>query len=113
MDIVNKVASQTVIGVDMGGKRIRAGRINNIKIKIIVSDLVPKTENAGEVTDVLIKLLNQVVDKSVAGIGIGVPSLVDSAKGIVFNVQNIPSWKEIYLKEILEKELGIPVYINI
>lgn len=112
MDVISKATSQTVIGVDMGGTRIRAGRISNNKIEIIVSDLVPKTENADEVTAVLIKLLNQVVDKSVAGIGIGVPSLVDSSKGIVFNVQNIPSWKEVFLKDILEKEFGIPVYIN-
>lgn len=112
MDIITKATNQTVVGVDMGGTKIRAGRISDNKIEIIVSDFVPKTENADEVTGVLIKLLDQVIDKSVAGIGIGVPSLVDSENGIVFNVQNIPSWKEIFLKQILEKKFGIPVYIN-
>ncbi|MCU7500928.1 MAG: ROK family protein, partial [Ignavibacteria bacterium] len=40
------------------------------------------------------------------------PSVVDTEKGIVYDVQNIPSWKEVPLKEILEKKYGVPVYIN-
>ena len=46
-----------------------------------------------------------VFDKTVAGIGIGVPSLVDVDKGIVYTVENIPSWQEVPLKDILEQSL--------
>jgi glucokinase len=45
-------------------------------------------------------------------IGIGVPGLVDRERGIVYDVLNIPSWTEVPLKDILEKEFHIPVYIN-
>jgi glucokinase len=112
MNISGKLTEQTVIGIDMGGTRIRAGRVSDSKIEGIVADLVPGTDDPDVVTGVLANLISQVVDKSVAGIGIGVPSLVDSGKGIVYNVQNIPSWKEVFLKDILEKKFGIPVYIN-
>jgi glucokinase len=112
MDISSKISGQTVIGVDMGGTRIRAGKVSNNTIEGIVADMVPRTDDPDVVTSVLTGLISQIVDKSVAGIGIGVPSLVNSSKGIVYNVQNIPSWKEIYLKDILEKKFGIPVYIN-
>lgn len=112
MKINEKMTGQTVIGVDMGGTRIRAGKIRNNKIENIVSDFVPKTDNADEVTGVLVSLITRIIDNRVAGIGIGVPSLVDSEKGIVYNVQNIPSWEEVYLRDILEKEFEVPVYIN-
>ena len=45
------------------------------------------------------------------GIGVGVPSLVKAGEGIVYDVQNIPSWKKIHLKEILEKGFNCPVYV--
>jgi glucokinase len=50
--------------------------------------------------------------KNTAAIGIGVPAIVDPDNGIVYDVQNIPNWKEIPLKKILEKEFKIPVFIN-
>ncbi len=112
MEHNDKTTGQTVIGVDMGGTRIRTGRVKDNIIESTASDFVPKTDNASEVTDVLVKLIHEVSDEEVAGIGVGVPSLVDSDKGIVYNVQNIPSWEEVYLKDILEKEFKVPVYVN-
>ena len=112
MELSDYTSSKTVIGVDMGGTKIRAGRVTNNVIEKTASDFVPKTEKESEVTDVLIKVIREVASENVAGIGIGVPSLVDSDKGIVYNVQNIPSWKEVYLKDILEKEFNTPVFIN-
>ncbi|MFO7922379.1 MAG: ROK family protein [Bacteroidales bacterium] len=112
MDLNDKTKVHAVTGVDMGGTKIRTGKVKDNKITVTASDFVPRTDNASEVTDVLIRLIHEVSDNEVAGIGIGVPSLVDSEKGIVYNVQNIPSWTEVYLKDTLEKEFGVPVYIN-
>src|SRR5690606_24955530 len=41
-----------------------------------------------------------------------VPSVVDVDKGIVYDVQNIPSWKEVPLKAIMEERYGVPVQVN-
>jgi glucokinase len=38
--------------------------------------------------------------------------LVDEENGIVYNVQNIPSWKEVHLKRHLESHFSIPVNIS-
>ncbi len=43
---------------------------------------------------------------------IGVPIVVDCEHGIVYVVQNIPSWKEVHLKEQLESEFHLPVHVN-
>ncbi len=112
MELNDYTLSKTVIGVDMGGTKIRAGRVTNNVIEKTASGFVPKTEKESEVTDVLIKVIREVADVNVAGIGIGVPSLVDSDRGIVYNVKNIPSWEKVHLKDILEKEFNIPVFIN-
>jgi len=37
-------------------------------------------------------------------IGIGVPAVVDPIHVIVYDVQNIPAWKEIHLKKYSWKE---------
>ncbi|MGB4291544.1 MAG: ROK family protein [Bacteroidales bacterium] len=43
---------------------------------------------------------------------IGVPSVVDIYNGIVYNVTHIPSWTKVELKNILESEFKVPVYVN-
>ena len=57
-------------------------------------------------------MISKLLDKNVKGIGIGVPSLVDQKLGIVYDVQNIPSWKKVYLKDVLESHFKISVFIN-
>ena len=51
-------------------------------------------------------------DNDAGAIGIGVPSVVDVERGIVYVVQNIPSWKEVHLKERLENVFRVPVHVN-
>jgi glucokinase len=50
--------------------------------------------------------------KSTTAIGIGVPGLVDAAQAIVYDVVNIPAWKEVTLKKLLEERYQIPVLVN-
>jgi glucokinase len=38
--------------------------------------------------------------------------VVDIEKGIVYDVQYIPSWKEVWLKKTLEERYHIPVFVN-
>lgn len=102
----------TLIGVDLGGTKIRAGLISEGKILKNASSLVPKTSDALAVTDALIKTIHKVFNHTVEGIGIGVPGLVKSGTGVVYDIQNIPSWKCIQLKDILEEIFQCPVYVN-
>ena len=57
-------------------------------------------------------VIDSCFDDSTTSIGVGVPSVVDVEKGIVYDVVNIPSWKIVPLKELLEKRYNIPVYVN-
>jgi glucokinase len=62
----------------------------------------------GEVRDTIAS----VFDRRVSAIGIGVPSLVDVAQGVVYTVGNIPSWQKVPLKDILQHEFSVPVRVN-
>jgi glucokinase len=100
------------IGVDLGGTNIRAGLIDELKIVQQNKVLLKNKHNLDSTLDQLITLIHSVYNGTVTGIGIGVPSVVDIERGIVYDVVNIPSWKEVHLREILEREFNIPVYIN-
>ena len=101
-----------VIGMDLGATNIRGGLIHKGILSQVHSRRI---QSAGTVEDVLediYSILDQIMDKEVAAIGIGVPSVVDVEQGIVYDVQYIPSWKEVHLKKILEARYGIPVFVN-
>jgi glucokinase len=48
----------------------------------------------------------------VHGIGIGVPGVMDIKKGTVRSVHNIPSWRAVPLRKILERRFRLPVFVN-
>lgn len=100
------------IGVDLGGTNIRVGLIegNSVVVKKVAP--CPSDRPAGEVLDCLGNLIADALSPDVKGIGIGVPSSVDVDKGIVYDVCNIPSWKEVHLKDYLENRFGRPAFIN-
>jgi glucokinase len=56
--------------------------------------------------------VDEVFDRDVVGIGCGVPSVVDLEHGIVYTVENIPSWREVPLKAELERRYGVPASVN-
>ncbi len=100
------------IGVDLGGTNIRAGLIDR---KTIIKSTATPLREKDDLNSTLAQLkaiIHEVFQIGVTGIGLGVPSIVDLEKGIVRDVVNIPSWKEVPLRDILEKEFGIPVFIN-
>ncbi len=100
------------IGVDIGGTNIRAGIEINGKITNQRHLLLQDKDSLEATLEQLKDLLRPLLQYPVKGIGIGVPSVVDVSKGIVYNVMNIPSWDEVALREILENEFHIPVTIN-
>lgn len=100
------------IGVDIGGTNIRAGIETNGIITQQRQLLLHNKDSLGATLEQLKDLLRPLVQYPVKGIGIGVPSVVDVARGIVYNVMNIPSWDEVALRDILESEFNIPVIIN-
>ncbi|MCK5782149.1 MAG: ROK family protein [Flavobacteriales bacterium] len=104
--------NKTIIGVDLGGTNMRAGRIENGVLVNVSSKPVPKTDNSNEVLDLLIDTITSVLNSDVVAIGIGVPGILDKNTGVIFDLVNIPSWKEIALKEELESHFNLPIFLD-
>ena len=104
--------SEKIIGVDLGGTNIRAGLVVNGQILKLVQQKTNSSGTTQEVLKDLYQLIDELFDKDVKAIGIGVPSVVDIANGIVYDVQYIPSWKIVPLKELIENRYAINVMVN-
>lgn len=103
---------KTIIGVDLGGTKVEATRLQGTSIRQRERKLIQASGNADQVLQNMIEVIRAVWTPEVAAIGIGVPSIVDVEQGIVYDVQNIPSWKEVPLKAIMEAQFERPVAVN-
>jgi glucokinase len=106
------MANERIIGIDLGATNIRGAVVSDAQISGIVSRRIHVKGTEEQVLQDVYWLIDQLINKAVKAIGIGVPSVVDVAKGIVYDVIHIPSWKEVHLKEILEARYSIPVFVN-
>ncbi len=100
------------IGVDLGGTNVRCGLVEDEKIINLLAKSINSSGTEIEVLNDIFLLLDDLVTDDIEGIGIGVPSVVDVENGIVYDVYNIPSWKSVPIKNILEKRYNKPVYVN-
>ena len=104
--------SDAIVGVDLGGTYIRAGRVRDGKIESSVSRPISAAASAPIVLGEVFSAIDAVLDGGISGIGFCVPSLVDVDTGIVHSVVNIPSWQEVPLKAELERRYGVRSFIN-
>ena len=108
-----------IIAIDLGGTNLKIAILNS-KLKIVRKKVL--LTRASKTKRLLIeaivvsvrKILNdcRLKKKDILGLGLGVPGPVDQKSGIVHFFPNIPGWKEVRLKEILEKKIGIPVFLD-
>lgn len=101
-----------IIGVDIGGTGIRAGLIDNGNVLAVESLQLEDKENLEATLNQLSGLVRTLFNENVTGIGIGVPSVVDVERGIVYDVVNIPSWEKVFLKDFMVEQFGVDVAIN-
>lgn len=103
---------EKIIGVDIGGTKISAGLVQHGKILNSIKIETPPNGNMEDVINSIITAVNFVTVDDVKSIGVGIPGLVNTDKGIVYDVHNIPSFVDVPLKGILEKRLNKTVFVN-
>ena len=99
------------LGVDIGGTKVQAGIVQNGEILRQVRFETSATAPRAQLLAELAQHLTPLLAAGVVGIGIGVPGLVDAENGIVHNVQNIPAWREVHLKQYLQSRFSKPVHL--
>ena len=102
-----------ILGIDLGGTNLCLGLVDNGKVISMTSvSSFDRSFTLEQTLEYLADQISAVFTEGVEKIGIGVPSVVDVNKGIVYDAANIPSWKEVHLKEFLEDRFGVPVFVN-
>jgi glucokinase len=109
-----------VVGVDVGGTNIKFGLVNSSQSVIDRTNLATASFSrdrkklinaiAAQIVGIIEK--NGLSAKDIRGIGIGLPGLIDAPSGIVRLLPNIPGWRNVALKKILEKKLKIRVFLE-
>lgn len=102
----------SILGVDLGGTNVRAGIVKDNRLVKVAASAINGQGSQKEVVEQVFGVIDPLVHRGLKGIGVGVPSVVDLKRGIIYDVVNIPSWKKVPLKDFLEKRYRLPVYIN-
>ena len=102
----------SVIGVDVGGTKVSVAALRGGQLT--GPALSPTDRSSGEA------LIDQIVDQvqamrggagEVAGVGVGVPSVVEFATGRARSSVNVPL-RDIPLRQVLHDRLGLPAFVD-
>lgn len=103
---------EKIIGVDLGATETKMGIVQDSEILNQMKFPTSAGASKQQIISELIKGIEQLADSDFLGIGIGVPGLIDEERGIIYDLLNIPAWKEVHLKDRLEEHFGKPVRIT-
>ncbi|PWU18861.1 MAG: ROK family protein [Verrucomicrobia bacterium] len=108
-----------LLGVDLGGTKILAGVFTRSLECVATAKLSTKPQRGVEaVIERVARCAKDAVDEAeltmaqLAGLGVGAPGAVDFESGKVIFAPNLPGWKDVPFRTSLEKQLGIPVFVE-
>lgn len=102
--------AKSTLGIDLGGTNIRGALVKENVLQKMLLQTVDSKASFDEVLHNFFAFTDQLFDHSVQAIGIGVPGLVSN--GTVYDIVNIPAWKEISLQQLMQERYSVPVFIN-
>ncbi len=106
------------VGIDVGGTFIKGGIVDDLG-RVLVSDKTPtKAEGgakavAGEIAALVERLLSRttLTASDLVGIGMGVPGMIDGARGEVVYANNL-GWRNFGIAKEIEALTGVPTRIT-
>lgn len=105
--------NRQAIGIDFGGTTIKTALVE--ESRIVARGPIIATRQAGGREEIMRALAEIVADlrtPQTAALGIGLPGIVDGARGVVHELSNVPGWNEVPLRGQLAELTGLPVTIE-
>jgi glucokinase len=100
----------SVVGVDLGGTKVAAAALAEGRLGD--SATRPTDLSSSEaLVDQLVALVGEVRPPDLAGVGVGVPSVVEFETGRVVSSVNVPL-ADVPLRHVLSDRLGVPVFVD-
>jgi len=113
------MSKKFIIAIDLGGTNLKIALLDQrykLKRKEVLNTqkFVKKDSLIQAIIDSINKIIenNKLNKTNILGVGLGLPGPIDIKRGIVHFFPNIPGWKEVELKNILERKLGLPVFLD-
>jgi len=108
----------TALGIDLGGTKILTA-VADAQGKMLSRDHSITPAKGGpdavikSILDSMSRVLTQagITADSLAAIGIGAPGLSNPETGILYTSPNLPGWKDVPLRDIIEKEMGKKAFL--
>ncbi len=115
-------SSRTLIaGIDIGGTNVRCALAEEDAPGQIIARRSTRTPLDGGVEPVLDVILDEMArclheagrdSDELAAIGCVAPGITDAARGVVIEVANLPGWRDIPLRSLLERRFGRPAVVE-
>ena len=106
------------IGVDMGGTNLRIAAISKEgrlleKITLSVKLALGRDHVIGEMCDAIQHLSDRCRSGGAfLGAGIGVPGIIDVENGMMRKSANLPGWIDYPVRDVIERRLGVRVFLD-
>jgi len=102
------------IGIDLGGTNLRAGVVNDIGD--ILEKKIVRTDGDKGPEFVLANIISTARSlegfEDAVAVGAGVPAAIDYENGLIPCFPNIPGWKDVRLKSLLEESFDKRVFLE-
>jgi glucokinase len=106
----------SVIAVDFGGTNLRAALFSDDDPHPQAQTKSPTKAQEGPdaVVARIVKSIEELApaDRSGLRIGVGVPGPLDPVEGVVFETPNLPGWRNVPLRELLQRQCGCAVVLG-
>ena len=103
------------IGIDLGGTTLSVGLVTSDGTveKIRKQSLIHK--DVSSIVNFItteVQVLLAETSSDLEGVGIGVPGIVNSEQGIVFQSPHFPTWRDIPIKRLLSEKIQCPITLD-
>jgi glucokinase len=103
-----------IIGVDLGGTRIRVARLDS-SLNILERREIPTLADQGHAS-IIARMIDLIRDllppEGVVGIGVSSPGPLNPITGVIVAPPNLTGWKDVPLAQTLREAFSLPVYVG-
>lgn len=107
---------ELAIGIDLGATNLKAGLVTRAG-KIVASEVVAlgKNKSPAAIANLIarqVRAFQRDEARSIVAVGVGVPGIVDFERGIVHSSPNLPAWKNVPVRALFSKKIGLPTVVD-
>jgi glucokinase len=107
-----------ILGIDLGGTKILTA-VANARGEMLSRDhsITPAQEGVNAVVTSILESVSRALNQAhitaanINAIGVGAPGLSNPETGVLFASPNLPGWKDVPLRDMIEKNLGKKAFL--